>query len=314
MRHAEISSGGSCVRFSRYLTQERHRRASRAAPSPSSGARHASIAPPYAFALSAESRRRRRRLAGHVASILTHSVLAVASQREAKDREGWTICTTGHSLGGALCTLFAAEVAVRFPETEVLNYNFGAPKVGNEEFVRRFNRLVPKTFRVVNDADVIVRLPRNKGVGAVPGAGNYYHVGRTVLTSPEVAQGVWVEGESPGTPPPPPPPPPPIVPCPFSSLYCSPPGLGIYMGLLRNGSDLLFLSHPPSPARAPHSDAHGRGRWSWCTGQDPLSERWESLSDLLAAEVRLMQTLVDGALPLFSFRSLSERLLLFRAL
>ena len=40
-------------------------------------------------------------------------------------------------------------------------------QVGNEEFVRRFNRLVPKTFRVVNDADVIVRLPRNKGVGAV---------------------------------------------------------------------------------------------------------------------------------------------------
>jgi len=90
--------------------------------------------------------------------------------------------------------------------------------------VRRFNALVPNAFRVVNDADVIVRLPRNKGVGAVPGAGNYYHVGRTVLTSPECP--VWVEGES--------------------------------------------------------------------EGKDPLSERWDSLSDLLAAEVRLMQTLVDG--------------------
>ena len=49
-------------------------------------------------------------------------------------------------------------------------YNFGSPKVGDDEFVRRFNRLVPNSFRVVNDADVIVRLPRNKGVGAVPGA------------------------------------------------------------------------------------------------------------------------------------------------
>jgi hypothetical protein len=143
-----------------------------------------------------------------------------------EDRKGWTVCTTGHSLGGALCTLFAAEIAVRFPETAVMLYNFGAPKVGNEEFVRRFNRLVPHTFRVVNDADVIVRLPRNKGVGAVPGAGNYYHVGRTVLISPESRFPVWVEGESPG--------------------------------------------------------------------EDPLSERWDSLSDLLAAEVRLMQTLVDG--------------------
>ena len=79
---------------------------------------------------------------------------------------------------------------MRFPNTGCVLYNFGAPKVGNDEFVRRFNKLVPNTFRVVNDADVIVRLPRNKGVGAVPGAGNYYHIGRTVLTTPECP--VWV--------------------------------------------------------------------------------------------------------------------------
>lgn len=129
-------------------------------------------------------------------------------------------------MGGALCSLFAAECAARLPEAQLIMYNFGAPKVGDDEFVRRFNRLVPNAFRVVNDADVIVRLPRNKGLGALPGAGNYYHAGRTVLTSPESQSPVWVEGESPG--------------------------------------------------------------------KDPLSERWDSLSDLLAAEVRLMQTLVDG--------------------
>ncbi|EKX38677.1 hypothetical protein GUITHDRAFT_154652 [Guillardia theta CCMP2712] len=103
-------------------------------------------------------------------------------------------------------------------------YNFGAPKVGDDEFVRRYNDLVPNSFRVVNDADVIVRLPRNKGVGSIPGATNYYHIGRTVLLSPDAP--VWVEGES--------------------------------------------------------------------AGDDPLSERWESLSDLLEAEVNLMQTLVEG--------------------
>jgi hypothetical protein len=34
------------------------------------------------------------------------------------------------------------------------------------------------------------------GIGDTTGAGNYYHVGRTVLTTPECP--VWVEGESPG--------------------------------------------------------------------------------------------------------------------
>ena len=82
-------------------------------------------------------------------------------------------------MGGALCSLFAAECAARLPEAQLIMYNFGAPKVGDDEFVRRFNRLVPNAFRVVNDADVIVRLPRNKGLGALPGAGNYYHAGRT---------------------------------------------------------------------------------------------------------------------------------------
>ena len=66
--------------------------------------------------------------------------------------QGWTVCATGHSLGGALCTLFATEVKVRYPEIGCTVYNFGSPKVGDDEFVRRFNRLVPNTFRVVNDA------------------------------------------------------------------------------------------------------------------------------------------------------------------
>lgn len=61
----------------------------------------------------------------------------------------------------------------------------------------RFNKLVPNSFRVVNDADVFARLPRNKGIGSVPGLTNYYHVGRTVLTSPE-RPSLWVEGESDG--------------------------------------------------------------------------------------------------------------------
>jgi len=154
---------------------------------------------------------------------LTRTLRALLPKDEEELKE-WTVCSTGHSLGGSLSTLFAVDVAVRIPQLQVIMYNFGAPKVGDDEFVRRYNELVPNSFRIVNDADVIVRLPRNKGVGSIPGATNYYHIGRTVLLSPDTP--VWVEGESPG--------------------------------------------------------------------DDPLSERWESLSDLLEAEVNLMQTLVEG--------------------
>jgi len=140
------------------------------------------------------------------------------------EKEEWTIYTTGHSLGAALATFLAVDVTLKLEGVNVVQYNFGSAKMGDEEFARRYNKLVPNTFRMVNDADVIVRLPRNQGVGSIPGIGTYCHVGRTVLTSPECA--LWIEGESPG--------------------------------------------------------------------EDPLRERWEQLSDLLDAEVKLMRTVVDG--------------------
>jgi hypothetical protein len=44
---------------------------------------------------------------------------------------------------------------------------------------------------VVNDADVVARVPRSR-------LQNYFHVGRTVLVTNQPDQPVWVEGESPG--------------------------------------------------------------------------------------------------------------------
>ena len=34
--------------------------------------------------------------------------------------------------------------------------------MGDDEFVRQYNKLIPNTYRIVNDADVISRLPRNR--------------------------------------------------------------------------------------------------------------------------------------------------------
>eukprot|EP00960_Hanusia_phi_P034420 751054-Hanusia_phi.AAC.1 len=109
---------------------------------------------------------------------------------EAEGGEGWKIFVTGHSLGGALSTLCAADVAAFLPRHAVVMYNFGSPRVGNLKFVQLFNQLVPEAFRVVNDADVVARVPRSRLM-------NYHHVGRTALVSS--SSSVWVEGESEGT-------------------------------------------------------------------------------------------------------------------
>ena len=83
------------------------------------------------------------------------------------DPDGWHVFVTGHSLGGALATLFAAElaesVAAGARACTVTMYNYGSPRVGNRAFVRRFNRAVPDAVRVINGSDLVPTLPALMG-------------------------------------------------------------------------------------------------------------------------------------------------------
>lgn len=119
-----------------------------------------------------------------------HRLLDILDVLRLREEEPWTVYVTGHSLGGALATICAADVAALY-DREVVMYNFGSPRVGNMAFVNRFNKLVPNAFRVVNDADLVARVPRSRLM-------NYHHVARTVLVSAKQQQNVWVEGESEG--------------------------------------------------------------------------------------------------------------------
>ena len=62
---------------------------------------------------------------------------------------------TGHSLGGALATIAAADVAEASPGMSVWCYTFGSPPVGDQLFVSHFNRSVAASARFVNPFDIV---------------------------------------------------------------------------------------------------------------------------------------------------------------
>jgi len=66
---------------------------------------------------------------------------------------------TGHSLGGALATLAALDIAVNTPFRKIIVYTFGAPRVGDPAFVRAYNYTVPIHWRFQNKYDIVPHLP-----------------------------------------------------------------------------------------------------------------------------------------------------------
>ena len=76
------------------------------------------------------------------------------------NRGNKTIWITGHSLGGALAELCAAQAMFvsRIPVQGV--YTFGQPRVGNKDFAAAVNeKLGSGIFRFVNDRDIVPRVP-----------------------------------------------------------------------------------------------------------------------------------------------------------
>ena len=68
----------------------------------------------------------------------------------------------GHSLGGAVGNLMALDIGVNLPTLLDLRlYTFGAPKVGNSDFVRNCRKIPKWTqfFQLENTADIIPTLP-----------------------------------------------------------------------------------------------------------------------------------------------------------
>jgi hypothetical protein len=84
----------------------------------------------------------------------------------------WRVLLTGHSLGGALATLCAADLAELFPPSppsslssaaedvvRVRCVTYGSPRAGDAHFAARFAQLQPRALRLVNGRDVVPSVP-----------------------------------------------------------------------------------------------------------------------------------------------------------
>lgn len=70
-----------------------------------------------------------------------------------------TLRITGHSLGSALATLLAIDVAGNSVFTNPTVYTFASPRVGDKVFAGTYDRLVPDTWRIANLMDIVTLLP-----------------------------------------------------------------------------------------------------------------------------------------------------------
>ena len=68
-----------------------------------------------------------------------------------------TIC--GHSLGGALATLLALDVAANTSFTDPAVYTYGSPRVGDSLFASTYDQVVKNSYRIANRIDIVPALP-----------------------------------------------------------------------------------------------------------------------------------------------------------
>ena len=113
--------------------------------------------------------------------------------RRLLNRGNKTIWITGHSLGGALAELCAAQ-AMFVSEIPVQGvYTFGQPRVGDKDFADALNaKLGSGIFRFVNDRDIVPRVPLfTMGFCHYGGLRSFDHAGKasTVESAVETLNG-----------------------------------------------------------------------------------------------------------------------------
>jgi len=88
---------------------------------------------------------------------LTSCLINLLAQDEYKD---YSVYITGHSLGGALATMYGYFLSKELCNNDVTVVSFASPRVGNEDFKQDFdNQKNLKCYRVTNNRDIVTATP-----------------------------------------------------------------------------------------------------------------------------------------------------------
>jgi hypothetical protein len=95
------------------------------------------------------------------AAVQRHAALAKPQDRTATEAAPapMSVEVTGHGLGAALATLYVAENAASSAITTPLLCTFASPRVGDSAFAARFDQLGITSWRIVNELDIVPKLP-----------------------------------------------------------------------------------------------------------------------------------------------------------
>ncbi|OAY56811.2 phospholipase A1-Ibeta2, chloroplastic [Manihot esculenta] len=96
----------------------------------------------------------------HVPSLAESVAEEIRRLMEQYKGETLSITVTGHSLGAALAVLVADDLSTQAKDMPpVAVFSFGGPKVGNRGFANQINAKNVKVLRIVNNQDVITKVP-----------------------------------------------------------------------------------------------------------------------------------------------------------
>ncbi|XP_044322477.1 lipase isoform X3 [Triticum aestivum] len=70
-----------------------------------------------------------------------------------------SVIVTGHSMGGAIASFCALDLAISLGSDSVHLMTFGQPRIGNAAFASYFEQYVPTAIRVTHEHDIVPHLP-----------------------------------------------------------------------------------------------------------------------------------------------------------
>ena len=92
-------------------------------------------------------------------SVVGDTYNAIDTALENLQGEAIDIIVSGHSLGGAVATLYAYSIKNHYPHYNVKSLTIGSPRVGNKVFKENYDKSGIDTLRIVHNNDLVTHTP-----------------------------------------------------------------------------------------------------------------------------------------------------------